>query len=201
MTISAYLELEKSSRPAIVTKDLAMVVYGRGDGRIGPRLKNLFQGTFRNPEANRLTGVYEVTLRRALHGSPGVRRRQRRVLDTSNTYVRGEENLRGWRPQGDNLIFEHQWQLEKIQRLTDVERTKHFLLMRDRVGPASAQQQQQQSGRLDKSAKEAVNQAAAAAAAAKPKVVKDPYEPWDMTPREKEISKKYLRLMTYHVHR
>ena len=73
MTISAYLELEKSdSRPAIVTKDLAMVVYGRGDGRIGPRLKNLFQGAFRNPEANRLTGVYEVTLRRALHGSPGL---------------------------------------------------------------------------------------------------------------------------------
>ena len=28
-----------------------------------------------------------------------VQRRQRRVLDTSNTYVRGEENLRGWRPQ------------------------------------------------------------------------------------------------------
>ncbi len=73
MTISAYLELEKSHRPAIITKDLAMVVYGRGDGRIGPRLKNLFQSTFRNPEANRLTGVYEVTLRRAMHGSPGLR--------------------------------------------------------------------------------------------------------------------------------
>ena len=29
----------------------------------------------------------------------GVQRRQRRVLDTSNTYVRGEENLHGWRPQ------------------------------------------------------------------------------------------------------
>ena len=29
----------------------------------------------------------------------GLQRRQRRVLDTSNTYVRGEENLRGWRPQ------------------------------------------------------------------------------------------------------
>ena len=29
----------------------------------------------------------------------GLQRRQRRVLDTSNTYVRGEENLHGWRPQ------------------------------------------------------------------------------------------------------
>ena len=48
---------------------------------------------------------------------PGLQRRQRRVLDTSNTYVRGEENLHGWRPQGDSLIFEHQWDMEKLQRL------------------------------------------------------------------------------------
>lgn len=38
----------------------------------------------------------------------GVQRRQRRVLDTSSTYVRGEENLHGWRPRGDSLIFDHQ---------------------------------------------------------------------------------------------
>ena len=31
-----------------------------------------------------------------------------RVLDTSSTYVRGEENLVGWRPRGDSLIFDHQ---------------------------------------------------------------------------------------------
>ena len=48
MTISAYLELESAFSPAIVTKDLAMMVYGRGDGRIGPRIKHLFQGTFRD---------------------------------------------------------------------------------------------------------------------------------------------------------
>ena len=39
-----------------------------------------------------------------------------RVLDTSTTYVRGEENLVGWRPRGDSLIFDHQWELEKITR-------------------------------------------------------------------------------------
>lgn len=92
-----------------------MIVYGR-DGRLGPRLKHLFQGTFRNPESNRLTGVYEMVLRRGIEGSPGLQRRQRRVLDTSNTYVRGEENLVGWRPRGDSLIFDHQWELEKITR-------------------------------------------------------------------------------------
>ena len=76
----------------------------------------MLQGTFRNPEANRLTGVYEVVLKRGVDGSPGLQRRQRRVLDTSNTYVRGEENLAGWRPRGDSLIFEHQWELEKLTR-------------------------------------------------------------------------------------
>ena len=34
MTISAYLECENCASPAIVTKDLAMLVYGR-DGRLG----------------------------------------------------------------------------------------------------------------------------------------------------------------------
>ena len=47
----------------------------------------------------------------------GVQRRQRRVLDTSSTYVRGEENLQGWRPRGDSLILDHQWELEKLTRL------------------------------------------------------------------------------------
>ena len=63
--------MENCASPAIVTKDLAMLVYGR-DGRLGPRLKHLFQGTFRNPEANRLTGIYEVVLKKATLGSPGI---------------------------------------------------------------------------------------------------------------------------------
>ncbi len=36
------LQLEGCAQPAIVTKDLAMLVYGR-DGRLGPRIKHLFQ--------------------------------------------------------------------------------------------------------------------------------------------------------------
>lgn len=64
----------------------------------------------------------------------GVQRRQRRVLDTSSTYVRGEENLHGWRPRGDSLIFDHQWELEKLTRLEEVERIRHMLLLRERLG-------------------------------------------------------------------
>lgn len=66
--------------------------------------------------------------------STGVQRRQRRVLDTSSTYVRGEENLHGWRPRGDSLIFDHQWELEKLTRLEEVERVRHMLLLRERLG-------------------------------------------------------------------
>lgn len=64
----------------------------------------------------------------------GVQRRQRRVLDTSSTYVRGEENLDGWRPRGDSLIFDHQWELEKLTRLEEVGRVRHLLLLRERLG-------------------------------------------------------------------
>lgn len=64
----------------------------------------------------------------------GVQRRQRRVLDTSTTYVRGEENLKNWRPRGDSLIFDHQWELEKLTRLEAVERVRYLLLLRERLG-------------------------------------------------------------------
>lgn len=49
-----------------------MIIYGR-DARIGPRsLKHLFSGSYRNAEANRLSGVYELVLKRASEaGSPG----------------------------------------------------------------------------------------------------------------------------------
>ncbi|XP_058827515.1 kinesin-like protein unc-104 isoform X5 [Topomyia yanbarensis] len=132
ITLSAYLELDNCARPAIITKDLSMIIYGR-DARTGPRsLKHLFSGQYRNPEANRLSGVYELSLRRA--SEAGVQRRQRRVLDTSSTYVRGEENLHGWRPRGDSLIFDHQWELEKLTRLEEVGRVRHLLMLRERLG-------------------------------------------------------------------
>ena len=82
-----------------------------------------------------MSGIFEVLLRRAAHcGSPGIQRRLRRVLDTSATYVRGEENLDGWRPRGDSLIFDHQWELEKLARLEAVGRTRYWMLLRERLG-------------------------------------------------------------------
>lgn len=51
-----------------------------------------------------------------------MQRRRRKILDTSVAYVRGEENLAGWRPRGDSLILEHQWELEKLELLHEVPR-------------------------------------------------------------------------------
>ncbi|XP_031354518.1 kinesin-like protein unc-104 isoform X5 [Photinus pyralis] len=158
MTISAYLELENCGRPTIITKDLSMVIYGR-DARTGPRsLKHLFSGNYRNAEANRLTGIYELLLRRA--SEAGVQRRQRRVLDTSSTYVRGEENLHGWRPRGDSLIFDHQWELEKLTRLEEVERVRHTLLLRERLGLDRTSNQIKTQPEYTKSEKEVCNMVA-----------------------------------------
>ncbi|XP_044591205.1 kinesin-like protein unc-104 isoform X13 [Cotesia glomerata] len=200
MTISAYLELENCGRPAIVTKDLSMIIYGR-DARVGPRsLKHLFSGSYRNQEANRLSGVYELVLRRA--SEAGVQRRQRRVLDTSSTYVRGEENLHGWRPRGDSLIFDHQWELEKLTRLEEVEKIRHTLLLREKLGIDKVPVCNKTQCDFTKSEKEVCNMVAkatnephASPVKLKKSMSKDVYEPWEMTEREKEIATKYIKLI------
>ncbi|XP_044591200.1 kinesin-like protein unc-104 isoform X8 [Cotesia glomerata] len=207
MTISAYLELENCGRPAIVTKDLSMIIYGR-DARVGPRsLKHLFSGSYRNQEANRLSGVYELVLRRA--SEAGVQRRQRRVLDTSSTYVRGEENLHGWRPRGDSLIFDHQWELEKLTRLEEVEKIRHTLLLREKLGIDKVPVCNKTQCDFTKSEKfrtfdiqevcnmvaKATNEPHASPVKLKKSMSKDVYEPWEMTEREKEIATKYIKLI------
>uniref|UniRef100_A0A671MCN4 plus-end-directed kinesin ATPase n=1 Tax=Sinocyclocheilus anshuiensis TaxID=1608454 RepID=A0A671MCN4_9TELE len=123
MTLSAYLELDHCIQPAIITKDICMVFYSR-DAKISPprSLRNLFgSGYSKTPDCNKVTGIYELSLCKiADTGSPGMQRRRRKVLDTSVAYVRGEENLAGWRPRGDSLILEHQWELEKLEQLHEV---------------------------------------------------------------------------------
>ncbi|XP_073794249.1 kinesin-like protein KIF1B isoform X34 [Danio rerio] len=137
MTLSAYLELDHCIQPAIITKDICMVFYSR-DAKISPprSLRNLFgSGYSKTPDCNKVTGVYELSLCKiADTGSPGMQRRRRKVLDTSVAYVRGEENLAGWRPRGDSLILEHQWELDKMEQLHEVEKTRHLLLLREKLG-------------------------------------------------------------------
>ncbi|XP_052743330.1 kinesin-like protein unc-104 isoform X5 [Bicyclus anynana] len=191
ITLSAYLEVENCGRPAIITKDLSVVVVGReartGAGR---SLRRALFGS-RAARADRLTGLYELSLHRALE--PGVQRRQRRVLDTSGTYVRGEENLHGWRPRGDSLIFDHQWELEKMTRLEQVGRTRHFLALRERL--RHGHENTVAPNDFTKTEKEVSNMAAKAASECAHTRDESVYEPWEMSPREKEISLKFLKLI------
>uniref|UniRef100_W5KF38 plus-end-directed kinesin ATPase n=1 Tax=Astyanax mexicanus TaxID=7994 RepID=W5KF38_ASTMX len=136
ITLSAYLEMENCSQPTVITKDFCMVFYSRDAKLPASRsIRNLFStGVLRPSESNRVTGVYEISLcHLADAGSPGMQRRRRRVLDTSVAYVRGEENLAGWRPRSDSLILDHQWELEKLSLLQEVEKTRHYLLLREKL--------------------------------------------------------------------
>ncbi|XP_066565236.1 kinesin-like protein KIF1A isoform X2 [Amia ocellicauda] len=136
MTLSAYLEMENCTQPTVITKDFCMVFYSRDAKLPASRsIRNLFgSGSLKASESNRVTGVYEVSLcHLADAGSPGMQRRRRRVLDTSVAYVRGEENLAGWRPRSDSLILDHQWELEKLSLLQEVEKTRHYLLLREKL--------------------------------------------------------------------
>ncbi|XP_058270021.1 kinesin-like protein KIF1A isoform X3 [Hemibagrus wyckioides] len=136
ITLSAYLAMEHCTQPTVITKDFCMVFYSRDAKLPASRsIRNLFStGALRPLESNRVTGVYELSLcHLADVGSPGMQRRRRRVLDTSVAYVRGEENLAGWRPRSDSLILDHQWELEKLSLLQEVEKTRHYLLLREKL--------------------------------------------------------------------
>ncbi len=149
--MSAYVQLDNCEQLSVITKDLCVTILGR-DARTGTRsfkvfllnqstdhflklysakFQQFFRGT-RHAESTRMSGIYEVLMRRVSGhgngsggGSPGIQRRQRRVMDTSACYVRGEENLDGWRPRGNSLILDHQWELEKLSRLEAVGRTRY----------------------------------------------------------------------------
>ncbi|XP_038061971.1 kinesin-like protein KIF1A isoform X8 [Patiria miniata] len=166
LTLSAYLEvsrnvLDNCTQSACITKDICLQMYER-DARISPArsLRTLFGSGYYKASDSRVTGVYELSLRRSAEAlSPGLsfsqydlrdllestspgantpqtsgtQRRLRKVIDTSGTYVRGEENLQGWRPRADSLLLDHQWELEKLGRLEEVEKARHNLLLRDKI--------------------------------------------------------------------
>ncbi|GFS14095.1 kinesin-like protein unc-104 [Elysia marginata] len=128
--------------------------------------------------------------------SAGAERRQRKVLDTSLTYVRGEENLNGWRPRGDSLLGDHQWELEKLTRLQMVEKTRHALLLRETLS------EQNRTSELSKLDKEIVNRQAKVEGKRSHKLLesvvattptgKTDENPKDVDVKEKEVEHKFL---------
>ncbi|XP_062397701.1 kinesin-like protein KIF1B isoform X4 [Sardina pilchardus] len=210
MTLSAYLELDHCIQPAIITKDICMVFYSR-DAKISPprSLRNLFgTGYSKTPDCNRVTGIYELSLcKMSDTGSPGMQRRRRKVLDTSVAYVRGEENLAGWRPRGDSLILEHQWELEKLEQLHEVEKTRHLLLLRDKLAETAPHKSLSESlspsmssGTLSTSTSISSQISSTTFESAITPSESSGYDSADiesLVDREKELATKCLRLMTH----
>ncbi|XP_042544987.1 kinesin-like protein KIF1A isoform X4 [Dipodomys spectabilis] len=196
MTLSAYIEMENCTQPAVITKDFCMVFYSRDAKLPASRsIRNLFgSGSLRAAEGNRVTGVYELSLCHVADaGSPGMQRRRRRVLDTSVAYVRGEENLAGWRPRSDSLILDHQWELEKLSLLQEVEKTRHYLLLREKLettqrpgpealSPASSE---------DSESRSSSGASSPLSAEGRPSPLETPNE------RQRELAVKCLRLLTH----
>ncbi|XP_028443764.1 kinesin-like protein KIF1A isoform X2 [Perca flavescens] len=196
MTLSAYLEMENCLQPAIITKDICMIFYSRDTKLSASRsIRNLFgTGSLRAADGNRVTGVYEVSLcNLADAGSPGMQRRRRRVLDTSVAYVRGEENLAGWRPRSDSLILDHQWELEKLSLLQDVEKTKHYLLLREKLESTLLMGQDSLQTRITEELSESPQP---------PEVDHEVSSSSEIiTERQRELAAKCLRLLTHSFNR
>ncbi|XP_033936882.1 kinesin-like protein KIF1A isoform X10 [Pseudochaenichthys georgianus] len=195
MTLSAYLEMENCTQPAIITKDICMVFYSRDTKLSASRsIRNLFgTGSLRAADGNRVTGVYEVSMcNLADAGSPGMQRRRRRVLDTSVAYVRGEENLAGWRPRSDSLILDHQWELEKLSLLQDVEKTKHYLLLREKLESTMLMGQDYLQSCVTEDLHETPQP---------PEVEQEVSCSSEITERQRELAAKCLRLLTHSFNR
>ena len=189
----------------IITKDLCLKIYGR-DARTLLRLlpntqtlKHLISGMYKNTNRNHISAVYELTFKRAIEsGSPGVNRRQRKVLDTSGTYVRGEENLNGWQPKGDSLIFDHQWELEKIKRLELVERVRHMLLVREKLSEPAKEKitcnMKSSGSRIN-----LASMTTPSSPASSPIIDKLVYEPWEMNEKERSLCTKCINIIESHI--
>ncbi|GAA5877032.1 hypothetical protein JCM3774_006880 [Rhodotorula dairenensis] len=105
--------------PIRFSVDLAVTIAGR-DARGPSRFTTLFSSS---RLATRIAAVFCVTLQ------PYQTRKAADIwrLDTSETYVRGEEILSGWRPRGWSLIRDYHATTSTTRKLADVEATKAFL--------------------------------------------------------------------------
>jgi kinesin family protein 1 len=137
VTVSLYIEAERLSHPVCISKDICLTIRGRDSKRpTAPwSLKNLiFGGGYeKTMECNRVTALCDLTLKRVLDTTSPSHRQLQQLRDTSSVYVRGEENLRGWKPRGTSLLLDHEVELERVYHIHEVERIRQFLQLRDKL--------------------------------------------------------------------
>ncbi|GJN89903.1 hypothetical protein Rhopal_002892-T1 [Rhodotorula paludigena] len=113
------VEIAGCSAPVPFSMDIAVTISSR-DARPPNKLVSLFN-SYRL--SSRISSVFSVTLRPHRVRKPGDVWR----LDTSETYVRGEELLSGWRPRGLSLVRDYDSASAVKRKAADVEATKAIL--------------------------------------------------------------------------
>lgn len=131
VTMSCYVQLSCSLDPICITKDFAMIIFPRSSTITVPRpIRSLIGSLLNQVDLRHVTGIYDLQFWRMPNQSEA-RHTPRHMLNS--TYVRGEENIRGWRPRSDSLIVEHQMKLERLAFIESVEKTKQFLALREAI--------------------------------------------------------------------
>lgn len=134
-TMSIYLEMANCAQPACFTINFCLQITNRQNKNASSRFfESIFGGPNFKPENNCLVGMYEVILKRMVEIGSRNNKWNNKLMDTSSVYVRGEENLKGWQPKGISLVSEHQSQLARLKELEQVEKTKHYLKIREHLG-------------------------------------------------------------------
>lgn len=174
ITVSIYIDIEGCAQPAIITKDLAVMIVERDsktsrliNSSAVTGIMSFFSGTpARSHRCHHISSIYELILYRLSDYSSPRRSRMKRVASSQSTYnlqnhtlpptfshsnltslteqiigsQRSLERISEPRepelnPKYDPqlLLDEHQWTLEKIFRLSEVEKTRHILTVSDRA--------------------------------------------------------------------
>ncbi|EUB57832.1 Kinesin-like protein unc-104 [Echinococcus granulosus] len=122
VTMSCYVQLSCSLDPICITKDFAMIIFPRSSTITVPSSVEFLSQRAQFACHPHMVAKYTKT---------EARHTPRHMLNS--TYVRGEENIRGWRPRSDSLIVEHQMKLERLAFIESVEKTKQFLALREAI--------------------------------------------------------------------
>ena len=145
ITVVCHMEIEKCVYPICFYKDLCVTIQARDKMFNLKSLKSWISTNatgVKVEDPTKISGVYQLSF----YSKDQVRRhfarhRQTMKIDSPATekepYVRGEENLGGWRPRRNSLILEHLQEVDKLGRLEMVEKVRHVLNVRKALGEKS----------------------------------------------------------------
>ncbi|GAA5861825.1 hypothetical protein JCM8547_008567 [Rhodosporidiobolus lusitaniae] len=119
LALSFEIDVPGCSAPIPFSMDIAVTISAR-DARPPNKLLSMLSST---RLSSRISSVFSVRLRPSKTRKPGDIWR----LDTAETYVRGEEQLAGWKPRGLSLVRDYDEAKVAKSKSADVEATKALL--------------------------------------------------------------------------